>query len=152
VVGAGFDGDNGYFSGSAYVFERPGGGWSETLNEDAKLLASDGAHGEHFGHSVSISGDTVVIGAQGDRDNGHSSGSAYVFARSPLGDLNCDGVVDFLDIDAFVLALTSAGNPDPFDGYYAGWPDCNPMLADINADRAVNLFDIDPFAELLTDK
>ena len=49
----------------------------------AKLLASDGASGDYFGYSVSISGDgnTAVIGANGDDDKGVDSGSAYIFAR-----------------------------------------------------------------------
>ena len=35
-----------------------------------KLTASDGASSDYFGSSVSIDGDTAVIGAQGDDDNG----------------------------------------------------------------------------------
>ena len=42
-----------------------------------KLTANDGASFDNFGGSVSIDGDTVVIGAIGDQ-----SGSAYVFVRS----------------------------------------------------------------------
>ena len=150
VVGAYRDDDNGNQSGSAYVFNKPAGGWSGILNEDAKLLAGDGAASDEFGTSVSISGDTAVVGAQFDGDNGRDSGSAYVFVRAPLGDLNCDGAVGPLDVDPFVLALVSAGNAAPFDDYYAAWPDCNPLLADINADGTVNLFDVDPFVDLLT--
>jgi hypothetical protein len=71
------------FSGSAYVFARPVGGWAGALTEDAKLTASDGAAGDRFG-SVAISGDTVVAGAEGDDDSGSASGSAYVFVR-PMG-------------------------------------------------------------------
>ena len=81
VIGAETDDDNGSASGSAYVFERPVGGWFGTLNEDAKLLASDGAANDRFGGSVCISGDTMVVGASGDDDNGSASGSAYVFER-----------------------------------------------------------------------
>ena len=40
-----------------------------------------------FGYSVSIDGDTVVIGAFGDDDKGSNSGSAYVFTRDTAGDL-----------------------------------------------------------------
>ena len=49
-----------------------------------KLLASDGAVGERFGFSVSISGDVAVLGAKYDDDNGELSGSAYVFRRNGL--------------------------------------------------------------------
>ena len=78
VVAARYDDDNGISSGSAYVFVRSGTVWSE----QQKLLASDGAASDGFGTAVSISGDTVVIGAELDDDNGASSGSAYVFVRS----------------------------------------------------------------------
>jgi len=40
-----------------------------------------------FGYSVSIDGDTVVVGAQTDDDEGDNSGSAYVFTRDTAGDL-----------------------------------------------------------------
>jgi hypothetical protein len=55
--------------------------WASVLAdfEEAKLTASDGAAEDHFGNSVAISGDTAVIGAVGDDDNGSFSGSAYVF-------------------------------------------------------------------------
>ena len=43
------------------------------------LLANDGTPFDTFGSSVSVDGDTAVIGAYGDNDNGYRSGSAYVF-------------------------------------------------------------------------
>ena len=45
--------------GSAYVFVRSGGVWSQ----QQKLLAADAAVGDNFGSSVAISGETVVVGA-----------------------------------------------------------------------------------------
>ena len=62
-------------SGSAYVYRFDGTKWVE----EAKLLASDGAACDYFGVSVSVSGDVAVVGADGDDDNGHQSGSAYVY-------------------------------------------------------------------------
>lgn len=61
-----------------------------------------------------------------------------------LGDLNCDGTTNNFDIDAFVLALTSA------DDYQAAYPDCPRLRADINGDERVDNFDIDAFVRLLT--
>ena len=46
-----------------------------------ELTASDGAAGDLFGHSVSLSGDTALVGVPGDDDAGPDSGSAYVFAK-----------------------------------------------------------------------
>ena len=77
VIGAWLDDDDGAASGSAYVYVRDGTTWSK----QAKLRASDGASSDRFGYSVSISGDTVVIGVYGDDDNGSGSGSAYVYVR-----------------------------------------------------------------------
>ncbi len=77
IVGAYLDDDMGDFSGSAYIFKRDGDTW----NEQAKLLASDGAAGDQFGWSVSISGDYAAVGAHGDDDNGSESGSVYIFKR-----------------------------------------------------------------------
>jgi len=54
------------------------------INESAKLLAADGAVNDSFGISVSLAGDTVVVGAHSDDDKGVNSGSAYVFVK-PAG-------------------------------------------------------------------
>ena len=70
--------------------------------------------------------------------------AAGVDPDHPLGDLNCDFVVNNFDIDPFVLALT-----DP-NGYKSQYPDCDIMLGDVNGDGFVNNFDIDPFVKLLT--
>ncbi|MDI3287363.1 MYXO-CTERM sorting domain-containing protein [Polyangium sp. 15x6] len=74
LVGA-FGDDN---KGSAYVFVRNGGAWTQ----QAKLVASDGAVEDYFGHSVALSGDTALVGAYWDDDKGNNAGSAYVFVRS----------------------------------------------------------------------
>lgn len=88
IVGA-FSDDvgSGTSQGSAYVFVRPVGGWSGLLRESAKLIASDGAPGDHFGHSaVAVNGDTVVVGAHfDDIGRNFSQGSAYVFVQPPAG-------------------------------------------------------------------
>lgn len=84
IVGAPGDDDSGNASGSAYIFSRNNGGafnWGEV----AKLTASDGAERDYFGWSVSISGETVIVGAKGDDDNGDASGSAYIFSQNHGG-------------------------------------------------------------------
>ena len=68
-------------AGSAYVFVRRGPtGWSQ----QAKLTSSEAAASDKFGFSVSVDGDTVVVGSREDntRAGGHNAGSAYVFVRS----------------------------------------------------------------------
>ena len=80
VVGAdGANPDGLANAGTAYVYVREGTSWVE----QAKLTASDKAEGDHFGWSVSISGDTVVVGADSaDPDGLSSAGAAYVYVRS----------------------------------------------------------------------
>ncbi len=76
-------------SGSAHVFERNTAsamctetGTLDPWCHQAKLTASDGAAFDDFGISVSVSGDTVVVGAVNDDAlSGFDFGSAYVFVR-----------------------------------------------------------------------
>jgi hypothetical protein len=74
IVGAYGDDDNGSYSGSAYIFNYANSTWSQT----SKLTASDGASGDYFGFSVSISDDglTAIVGAYRDDS---IKGSAYIF-------------------------------------------------------------------------
>lgn len=60
-----------------------------------------------------------------------------------LGDLNCDGRLDYFDIDPLVTSLVN------LDAYLAIYPGCDPTVADIDLDGAVTLFDIEPFLDLL---
>ena len=59
------------------------------------------------------------------------------------GDINCDGAVDFFDIDPLVLALSGAA------AYAAEFPNCDWLSADCDMDGDVDFFDIDPFVALL---
>jgi hypothetical protein len=61
-----------------------------------------------------------------------------------LGDLNCDGVLDFDDINPFVLALS-----DPV-AYQAAYPECYVENADCNGDGVVDFDDINAFVALLS--
>ena len=60
------------------------------------------------------------------------------------GDVNCDGVINFDDIDPFVLALS-----DPV-AYGAAYPDCYVLSADIDHDGDVDFEDVDWFVGLLS--
>src|SRR5262245_41634 len=80
VVGARFDDTSaGGNAGSAYVFVRTGGVWTQ----QQKLTAPDGAGEDAFGVSVGIAGETIIVGAyRGDTPGGIDAGAAYVFLRS----------------------------------------------------------------------
>ncbi|MFH1109620.1 MAG: FG-GAP repeat protein [Planctomycetota bacterium] len=70
----------GFFCGSAYVYRfNPSapGRWVE----EQRLTASDGAYLDAFGGAVSVSGNTVVVGAYADDcAAGSYCGSAYAYA------------------------------------------------------------------------
>lgn len=75
-------------SGTVYVFQRDYPSANQ-WGERAKLTASDAQTLDGFGTQVSISGDTVVVGAK-DEDGGlsnnkSSAGAAYVFERDQGG-------------------------------------------------------------------
>lgn len=61
-----------------------------------------------------------------------------------VGDLNCDGLVGFGDINPFILALSNPGE------YEQRYPDCPFSNRDINADGKFDFDDINPFVKLLT--
>ena len=58
-----------------------GGAWAAG-GQEAKLLASDAAAGDRFGNAVALEGDTALVGAFANSDNGQFTGSAYVFVRA----------------------------------------------------------------------
>ncbi len=68
---------------------------------------------------------------------------AVVEGQFVLGDMNCDGAVDFDDINPFVLALSGQA------GYEAAYPDCNWLHADADQDGDVDFDDINPFVALI---
>jgi len=72
--------------GAAYVFVKPASGWTDTT-ESAKLTASDGQPGDAFGDSVSISANTIAVGAffASDASGNSFAGKSYVFVRPSTG-------------------------------------------------------------------
>ena len=69
--------------GSVYVFTRSS--TDGTFTQQSKPHANDAAVDDPFGYSVSLNGDTALIGAIYDNGNGKSkSGSVFVFTRSSV--------------------------------------------------------------------
>jgi hypothetical protein len=77
VVGAQFADARGEDSGLAYVFERRGQRWHRA----AVLSAGDAAAGDQFGLTVSVSEETIVVGARLADSDAVDVGAAYVFER-----------------------------------------------------------------------
>ncbi len=104
VVGAYREDGTGADRGAAYVFDRNNGG-ADNWGEVKKLTASDAADGDFFGYSVTISGDTIVVGAY---SKGTDRGAVYVFDRDNGGTDNWGEVK--------ILTASDAANYDKF-GY-----------------------------------
>lgn len=73
------------FTGAAYVFVKPAGGWATTATFAAKLTAMLGQNGDQFGISVAVKGDTVLVGARYHDAGLINAGAAYVFVKPPSG-------------------------------------------------------------------
>ncbi|TWT45790.1 hypothetical protein RAS1_22230 [Phycisphaerae bacterium RAS1] len=93
---------------------------------------------------------TTVLSVLGDDDD--DPGTPFQLMEeivlmtlpNAVGDMNCDGEVNILDINPFVLALSSATD------YQAAYPECARELADVNDDGNVDILDINPFVQLLS--
>jgi len=82
LIGAYLDGGEDMGIGSAYIFERQADGtWIET----AHLVATDGAKGDQFGISVSLSGNLALVGAHLTNGMGPDMGAAYIFEKQADG-------------------------------------------------------------------
>ena len=84
VVGAYLDDVGGVNSGSAFVFDRPAGGWV-SMHETARLNATDANENDQFGIAVAIAGGTIAVGADRDSDVAYQAGAAYVFEKPATG-------------------------------------------------------------------
>jgi uncharacterized membrane protein len=89
-----------------------------------------------------VSADGTIVFGNGSQVG--VGGGAWMATLPRYGDLNCDGVVNFDDITAFVLALSDPG------GYAATYPNCNITGADCNADGLINFDDINAFVAILS--
>ncbi len=96
VVGARSGDGNVTGSGAAYVFERHHGG-PDNWGEVTKLIPSGGNTGGGFGWSVSIDGETAIVGAPGEAD---ARGAVYVFSRDEGGPDNWGEVARVTLLDA----------------------------------------------------
>jgi len=136
VVGSTGDDDVGFESnsGSAYIFDRNEGG-ADNWGEIKKITASDAAASDRFGNSVSISGDTVVVGAVAADDAGSSSGSAYIFERNEGGADNWGEIVKSFASDGATLDFFSTSASISGDTFVVGaFFDDDGCLPSINID------------------
>lgn len=100
AIGSQEDDDNGFDSGSAYLYD------ALTGNEISKLLASDGVEFDLFGTSVAIDGDVTVVGAKGYTES--HTGSAYVYSGTTNG-------IEGMDSNLSENFALNQNYPNPFN-------------------------------------
>ena len=68
--------------GAVYVYVKSGGAWSATQTQ--KIVSTDNASGDAFGHDVALSqnGDRLLVGAPRDDDLETDNGAIYIFDRT----------------------------------------------------------------------
>lgn len=113
-------------SGLAFAHSFDGCFW----NEDAMLVASNGAGEDLFGAAVALGEDVAVVGAEAQDDQGSNAGANYVFRGA--GNCNVNGRLDVCDI---ALGLSDDDDAD-------GIP--NECEADADGDGVSDALDVCP--------
>jgi hypothetical protein len=115
-------------AGAVYVFTRSGTTWSQ----QAYIKPQNGGTEKQFGYSVALDGDTLVVGAPDDGNQGATSapqvGAAYVFTRaggawsqqaylkSPRPPPNLCGYSVAVSGDTLAFSCGEESGPTPPDG------------------------------------
>ncbi|MBK9128236.1 MAG: S8 family serine peptidase [Phycisphaerales bacterium] len=127
---------------SSTRWSTPGGSANTKDNVENVFVQTPGAG---F-WKVEVIGSEIVQDARPESPNVIDADFALVVNGGSTfrpGDANCDGVINFDDIDAFVAALSGPA------AYAVQYPDCTWLLADANLSDAVDFDDIDAFVALL---
>jgi hypothetical protein len=90
----------------------------------------------------------IIVWAQAPSASATAEVYNAAFVTGPFqyltGDMNCDGVISYADINPFVLALSGQAS------YEAQFPSCSWLNADTGHDGSVSYADINPFVALLS--
>lgn len=78
LVGADSQDARGLDAGAAYIFHRTG---LNAWDSGTKVTGADSQAYDYFGRAVSMRGDFVVVGAEGEDQGGDYAGAVYVFQR-----------------------------------------------------------------------
>tara|TARA_E500000318_G_scaffold17776_1_gene18077 strand:+ start:12249 stop:13616 length:1368 start_codon:yes stop_codon:yes gene_type:complete len=115
----------GFNNGAGFIFSTGSG------EELATLIASVATLGDRIGDGVAIDGTAIALGAPGDDyTGGFDAGSVGVYTYAPPcpADLNNDGVLNFFDVSAYLIAFNAMD-----------------LIADFNNDGLFNFFDVSAF-------
>jgi|SRR5688572_383981 hypothetical protein len=126
--------------GAVYVFKRMGDHWQQIR----KLVAIDGAAGDHFGQTLALHGDFAIINASLATIAGNMwQGAAYVFKRSGDNWVQIQKLVD-----SHGEAFKTFGTCVAFSKAYALIGSGGASHAGQRIDRAVHVFKYQPNAKL----
>ena len=134
-------------AGRAFAFEIDAAGVATEL---AEMVPSDGNLGDHFGTSIAIVDNQVLVGSP---DHNEGRGAVYVYGLepaacpavegSPMGDLDADGICDGED-----ACPSDAENDVDGDGICADVDNCptdlNAGQGDMDGDGVGNVCDVCP--------
>ncbi len=122
LVGTPNDNDSGAASGSAYVFTRSAGVWTQR----AKLTNASTLAGDEFGTDVALDGTTIAIGAPFHDDPWSDGGAIYVYSgsgaswsgptklSSPVGGWVGNGLGRSVDLDGGKIVAPKAASTQSF--------------------------------------
>lgn len=105
-----------------------------------------GSQGVFDASGVLSPGEYRILGSIGQNtfaSESHSASYNYTLTLTTEGDMNCDGRVDGLDVQGFVLALLDGA------AYDAAYPECSALNGDMNDNGSVTLDDIPAFVTTL---
>jgi parallel beta-helix repeat protein len=148
IIGAPANSDNGYWSGSTYMYTLKNNQW-----EELKIVPEDNEEQDGFGYSTSISDSgSALVGINAE------TGAAYVYDTVTLGDCNLNGIPDECDLEdpandqnnnGVLDECECVGDAD-LDGYVnvndlliiIGYWGNNTPQADLNFDGIVDVSDL----------
>lgn len=98
-----------------------------------------------FGYTLGQTGYNVVLDYDLDGDTDNDDQNVFMTETCPwaLGDANCDGTIDFGDVNAFIDAVAG------WSQYYTNYPTCVWLNADMNCDYTVDFADINRFVDCI---
>ncbi len=96
--------------GGVQEYLREGTTWSDDIQ--GNISATDRIEGNEFGSSVAFDGTTIIVGADGNFDNGPATGAAYIFTK---GEVEWDQqakltATDAAESDGFGASIAISGN------------------------------------------
>lgn len=114
------------FQGAAYVFVKPGGAWTDEV-QDGELTASTGGFSDTLGSSLAISRDGATIASGADSayvDSVQGVGAVYMFTRPGGGWVDADAVAKLTASDGaeFATLGTSVAMLPDGSAVFAGTP------------------------------